>query len=89
LDDDDGDADSDDARQRYAFPELDAQIRAAISEYGAVFPKLNFSSPRVRACRHFPHGSCQPATGRSMDPPSRLSHEVFLARGGLHAAQIV
>jgi hypothetical protein len=33
---------------RYSFPELDAQIRATIDEYGgAVFPKLNFSSPKV------------------------------------------
>jgi hypothetical protein len=30
----------------YSFPELDAQIRATIHEYdGAVFPKLNSSSP--------------------------------------------
>ncbi|KAI0714016.1 D123-domain-containing protein [Cerioporus squamosus] len=33
----------DDERTRFAFPELDAQIRAAVAEYGAVFPKLNFS----------------------------------------------
>ena len=32
----------------YAFTELDAQIREAVKEYGAVFPKLNFSSPKVR-----------------------------------------
>ncbi|KAI0062934.1 D123-domain-containing protein [Artomyces pyxidatus] len=30
----------------YAFPELDSQIRAAVKAYGAVFPKLNFSSPK-------------------------------------------
>jgi hypothetical protein len=53
-DDDDHDGDSDDEAtaspaMRYAFPELDSQIRAAIDEYdGAVFPKLNFSSPKVR-----------------------------------------
>ena len=40
--------DEQDERTRFAFPELDAQIRAAVVEYGAVFPKLNFSSPRVR-----------------------------------------
>ena len=34
--------------KQYAFPELDAQIRAVINEYGAVFPKLNFSSPKAR-----------------------------------------
>ncbi|KAJ7459811.1 D123-domain-containing protein [Mycena latifolia] len=33
-------------RRRFAFPELDSQIRACISTYGAVFPKLNFSSPK-------------------------------------------
>ncbi len=33
---------------RYAFPELDDQIRRCIKEYGAVFPKLNFSAPKVR-----------------------------------------
>lgn len=50
---DDHDCDSDDEAGsfavRYSFPELDAQIRATIDEYGgAVFPKLNFSSPKVR-----------------------------------------
>jgi hypothetical protein len=29
------------------FPEVEAQINAAIGEYGAVFPKLNWSAPRV------------------------------------------
>ena len=47
-DDDDDEATSPAAKQ-YAFPELDAQIRAAIDEYGAVFPKLNFSSPKARS----------------------------------------
>ncbi|KAF9496484.1 D123-domain-containing protein [Pleurotus eryngii] len=32
--------------RRYAFPELDDKIRMCIKEYGAVFPKLNFSAPR-------------------------------------------
>lgn len=45
----DDDSDSDEPRRTYAFPELDAQIRSAIKRYeGSVFPKLNFSSPRVR-----------------------------------------
>jgi hypothetical protein len=35
-------------RPEFAFPELDLQIRGAIQEFGAVFPKLNFTSPRVR-----------------------------------------
>jgi len=54
--DDDSDSDNDDeaaiasTAARYAFPELDAQIRAVIEDYGgAVFPKLNFSSPKDAA----------------------------------------
>ncbi|EPT05118.1 hypothetical protein FOMPIDRAFT_1027341 [Fomitopsis schrenkii] len=39
----------DEAHRKFAFPELDAQIRAAVAQYGAVFPKLNFSSPRDAA----------------------------------------
>ena len=52
MEDHDVDQDSDDEpgdpSRSYAFPELDAQIRAVIKEYGAVFPKLNFSSPKAR-----------------------------------------
>ena len=33
--------------RRYAFPEIDKQIRDCVKEYGAIFPKLNFSSPKV------------------------------------------
>lgn len=40
--------------KKYAFPELDAQIRKAIAQYGAVFPKLNWTSPRVREIKHKP-----------------------------------
>nr|GAT60350.1 predicted protein [Mycena chlorophos] len=32
--------------RKFAFPELDEQIRDCIRHYGAVFPKLNFSSPK-------------------------------------------
>ena len=46
-DDEDTEEDAEEG-PHYAFPELDAQIREAIKEYGAVFPKLNFSSPKVR-----------------------------------------
>ncbi|KAH9924272.1 D123-domain-containing protein [Epithele typhae] len=45
----DDDDDDDTQRPRYTFPELDARIRAAVADYGAVFPKLNFSSPRDAA----------------------------------------
>jgi len=44
-DDDDGDSEEDGGR-RFSFPELDAKIRECIKEYGAIFPKLNFSSPK-------------------------------------------
>ncbi|KAI0643155.1 D123-domain-containing protein [Trametes meyenii] len=50
-DEDVGQDDDDDADEptKFAFPELDARIREVIAEYGAVFPKLNFSSPRDAA----------------------------------------
>ncbi|KAJ7366812.1 D123-domain-containing protein [Mycena albidolilacea] len=54
LSDDEGEGEGEDSdgsddgevRRRFAFPELDAQIRECIQTYGAVFPKLNFSSPK-------------------------------------------
>jgi hypothetical protein len=53
LDDHHGDNDDDATASpsaQFAFPELDAQIRAAIEAYGGgVFPKLNFSSPKARS----------------------------------------
>lgn len=50
LSDDEGDEEEEEEseqRKIFAFPELDQRIREIISEYGAVFPKLSFSSPRV------------------------------------------
>jgi hypothetical protein len=36
----------------FSFPRLDAEIRSALEKYdGAVFPKLNWSSPQVHACQ--------------------------------------
>jgi hypothetical protein len=48
-DDEGGDEDTDDAAvgRSFSFPDLDQRIRQIIREYGAVFPKLNFSSPKV------------------------------------------
>ncbi|KAJ7044071.1 D123-domain-containing protein [Mycena alexandri] len=52
LSDDEDDAsdeegsDDSEVQRRFAFPELDAQIREWIKTYGSVFPKLNFSSPK-------------------------------------------
>ncbi|KAI0373888.1 D123-domain-containing protein [Pilatotrama ljubarskyi] len=50
-DDEDAEQEEDDGDElaRFAFPELDARIREVIADYGAVFPKLNFSSPRDAA----------------------------------------
>ena len=52
ADDDDssqeGEDDDEETGEQFSFPELDAQIRQAITDYGAVFPKLNFTSPKVR-----------------------------------------
>ena len=39
--------DDDPVPPKYHFPDLDKHIRGCIEEYGAVFPKLNFSSPKV------------------------------------------
>ncbi|KAF9468578.1 D123-domain-containing protein [Collybia nuda] len=44
--DDISDEDETPEGQHFAFPDLDAKIRESIQEYGAVFPKLNFSSPK-------------------------------------------
>lgn len=43
---DDEDSETEDGKVSFAFPTLDAQIREAISKYDAVFPKLNWSSPK-------------------------------------------
>ncbi|KAG6891355.1 hypothetical protein C0992_008470 [Termitomyces sp. T32_za158] len=45
-DDDDDDNENDEERPSFSFPELDTRIRECIKSYEAVFPKLNFSSPR-------------------------------------------
>ncbi|KAI6151591.1 D123-domain-containing protein [Pisolithus tinctorius] len=48
-DDDDDDDEYEDTAivgEHFSFPELDERIRSVIREYKAVFPKLNFSSPK-------------------------------------------
>ncbi|KAI0035191.1 cytoplasmic protein [Vararia minispora EC-137] len=52
IEDEDGQGDEDedeDEERQYAFPDLDERIRSVVKEYGAVFPKLNFSSPKDAA----------------------------------------
>ncbi|KIP10224.1 hypothetical protein PHLGIDRAFT_66166 [Phlebiopsis gigantea 11061_1 CR5-6] len=63
-DEDDDSEDEDQARRKFAFPELDAKIRQAVAQYGAVFPKLNFSSPRDAAWM-LPAGSPMKCTSPS------------------------
>lgn len=46
-DEDDEDSEDEGERRKFAFPELDAKMREAVKQYGAIFPKLNFSAPRV------------------------------------------
>ncbi|ESK94971.1 cell division cycle protein 123-like protein [Moniliophthora roreri MCA 2997] len=47
VEEEEAEEDDDEAEEtQYSFPELDAKIRETIVEYGAVFPKLNFSSPK-------------------------------------------
>jgi D123 len=53
--DDDDDDDDDSTRKHYAFPDLDSLIRQCVKEYEAVFPKLNFSSPKVCVLRPSPN----------------------------------
>ncbi|KAK0202553.1 D123-domain-containing protein [Desarmillaria ectypa] len=43
---DDSDDEAREPEKRYSFPDLDLEIRQCIAKYGAVFPKLNFSSPK-------------------------------------------
>ncbi|TFY74924.1 hypothetical protein EWM64_g9087 [Hericium alpestre] len=49
VEDVDEEADEESDHPHFAFPALDAQIRAVVKEYDAVFPKLNFSSPKDAA----------------------------------------
>jgi hypothetical protein len=46
-DDDKGSDPDDESMPRFSFPELDRQIRHAISAYNAVFPKLNWTAPKA------------------------------------------
>ncbi|KIK81702.1 hypothetical protein PAXRUDRAFT_832680 [Paxillus rubicundulus Ve08.2h10] len=48
-DESDGPEDSEPATEHISFPQLDTVIRCAIDKYQAVFPKLNFSSPKDAA----------------------------------------
>ena len=47
MESDEEGSEDEEERRRFAFPELDAQIREAVKQYEAVFPKFDFSSPRV------------------------------------------
>ena len=48
LSDSDSDQSDDEEEPTFSFPELDSEIRRILARYdGAVFPKLNWSSPQV------------------------------------------
>ena len=48
----DTDDDLDDPQEQFAFLDLDNKIKKAIEDYEGVFPKLNFSSPKVSFKAH-------------------------------------
>ncbi|KZT60095.1 cytoplasmic protein [Calocera cornea HHB12733] len=49
LSEDESDEDEGEDGPSYTFPQLDTSIRKAIADFGAVFPKLNWSSPKDAA----------------------------------------
>jgi len=59
------DDDDDEPARQFTFPHLDAEIRAVLERYdGAVFPKLNWSSPQVPL---FPLRPCCRSHGTSAE----------------------
>lgn len=61
----------------YSFPQLDEQIRAQITQHEAVFPKLNWSSPKVRCPSHL-RSSTHQNLSLSLFPLSfRMPHGSF------------
>lgn len=101
-DEEDDDAEKDDSdseeeqANKFSFPELDAKIRDIIKTYGAVFPKLNFSSPKVPVdssvtsyvwiIRPEKRLTC---LGRCMAFSCFLPTEMHFACRRIHAAQII
>jgi len=84
------------AATQYAFPEIDAQIQAAIDAYGGgVFPKLNFSSPKA----HFPlfcsswgvliPPSFETCLGCGLAVASVAAAAMHVSGGRVHAIEIV
>jgi hypothetical protein len=80
-DDDSRDDDVDDlTRKHYAFPDLDLLIRQCIKEYEAVFPKLNFSSPKVCIILYkYTSFELSRSTGCSMAPSSLIAPQMHIA----------
>lgn len=88
-DEGEGDGDSDSSTTKFSFPLLDAQIRATIAKYdGAVFPKLNWTSPQVRLSSSSPFSLLSNTTSRTQKdaawmipgPPLKCQHpsDVYL-----------
>ena len=89
--DEDDDTDDEHDEESYSFPDLDAQIRAAIVSYGAVFPKLNFSAPKVRIYLHSTGNMIiiiVTAIGRVLDPPLLVPSKMHVPNGCVHTPQI-
>jgi D123 len=92
TDDEDGDEDEEPPQKRYAFLELDKRIRDCILEYDAVFPKLNFSCPKVRSFFFFYFSFLfpyKPLAGRIMASPSFFSSQMYLTSRCLSLTQIL
>jgi len=89
-DEDEDEEEEEEERRKFTFPELDAKIREAVKQHGAVFPKLNFSSPRVSLCL-LCLSDTYPNTrsGRRLDASCLLSSEMCLPGGRLSPPQII
>ena len=89
IGDSDSEPDSEYGRECFAFPELDDKIRQAISDYGAVFPKLNFSSPRVSSPLTFTHKCVLNDAGCRLGPSRVLPVAMYEPSGSLPTPEIV
>lgn len=94
------DANSDFRVKHWAFPDLDNRIRDCVEEYEGVFPKLNFSSPKVSLSASvtleavfllisFPGVLLCILTGCILGPLQCEPSTLYLSFGCLHPPQII
>jgi hypothetical protein len=83
------DDDDDSIKKHYAFPDLDLVIRQCVKEYEAVFPKLNFSSPKVCLLSHVCFHELKRSSGCGMASSSFISPQMHLACRRLPAPKIL